>query len=108
MAGKDYIKKEIINPNRVCACGCGKSFIARRQDQKFWNHECGERDWRKKHPRKKHLKPAKWKAQPARDPRRDKPESWKAYMEQNPVYFEHVTGKQFSSQALNEAARGIG
>ena len=110
MPGKDYIKKEIIGPERICALNsCKKQFTARRQDQRYHHRNCAEADWRAKHPRKRVQKPPSWNAIPQYEARtrRDTPKLWARYMERNPIMFEHVTGKPFTPKALAEAARGI-
>lgn len=76
MPGNNYKKKEIINPERFCALySCGLKFTARRQDQRFCKHQCGERDWRLKHKRVRILKKSTGttKGTPAEGRRRDTP-----------------------------------
>lgn len=85
-----YKKKEVINPERICALeSCKKPFTATRENNKFCCHEHGEKDWRQKHPRIFFHSSPSWKAErvkPAKNPHRDTPQSWLKYMRLNPEY----------------------
>ena len=86
-----YKKKAIINPERICALKeCSKPYNARRQDQKFCSHACGERDWRLKHKRVRILKRSSGTTfgTPAEGQRRGTLESWSRYLINNPGYAE--------------------
>ena len=89
-----YKKKEIINPNRICALvSCKQPYNARRQDQKFCSHACGERDWRLAHKRVRILKKSSGTTlgTPAEGQRRDTLQTWTRYMRLNPEYAAMVT-----------------
>ena len=105
MNSNTYIKKPIIEPNRICALKeCSKPFIARRQDQVYCKHSCGEKAWRIKHPRKTHYKHSSYESKEicsARDVRRDTPERLTRYLQANPFYLpEDKTIKQFVSEVF--------
>lgn len=106
MPDRNYVKKPIINPERICALeSCKHPFTASRQDQRFHLHQCGERDWRQKHKRVRILKKSTGttKGTPAEAGRRDTPERWLAYMEKNPGYAAMV----LRGQSLDEVSQSM-
>ena len=92
----NFIKKPITDKLRECKLEeCKIMFEPSREDQKFCCRQHSEKDWRLKHPPKTQYKRSPLTATEicmARDRRRDTPERWIKYMQDNPFYFEELSG----------------